>query len=322
MGAEGVGWAVSQGASTGRLIIPLPKDISELRLRIGGSAEGHRIDIVANGEVVRILKPQREHELSAQSVLLTAYQGQALEAHLIDTNEDEQSAFWVDSIRGPTPTNDIRQQVQRTLAQHSIRIRPTHVGLLRLAEQRLGSQDPDVQRFSDMVTSQRWTFDQQDFPDGFEVTGEAFGQGPVEGSLERQLPVLGTQGERIINSFHQGDGATGTLTTPTFLLPAQGVFVLVGGSRDCDNVFVGLKVNDQIIRRQCGQDDETLRAHVLQSRKHVNKPVQLVIVDRSKGGWGHILVDDIIIPKALSHPKRSQPPRNPWTQHPITPPNP
>ncbi|MGH7129384.1 MAG: hypothetical protein ACREIV_12505, partial [Planctomycetaceae bacterium] len=41
------------------------------------------------------------------------------------------------------------------------------------------------------------------------ATGEAFGTGPARGTLPNQMHVSGYQGERLVNSFHNGDGTTG-----------------------------------------------------------------------------------------------------------------
>ena len=46
------------------------------------------------------------------------------------------------------------------------------------------------------------------------TTGEAFGPGPAHGTLPGQMPVEGFEGKGLANSFYQGDGTTGTLTSP------------------------------------------------------------------------------------------------------------
>jgi hypothetical protein len=55
----------------------------------------------------------------------------------------------------------------------------------------------------------------QDFEgDGWgewKVTGEAFGPGPAHGTLPNQMPVDGFLGKGLVNSYHGGDGTTGTL---------------------------------------------------------------------------------------------------------------
>ena len=58
-------------------------------------------------------------------------------------------------------------------------------------------------------------FERADYGD-WTTTGEAFGPGPARGALPDQMAVEGYLGERLVNSFFNGDGSTGTLTSPPF----------------------------------------------------------------------------------------------------------
>ena len=44
----------------------------------------------------------------------------------------------------------------------------------------------------------------------WQATGDAFGPAPAAGTLDRQQPVSGYKGERLVNTFRHGDSATGT----------------------------------------------------------------------------------------------------------------
>ncbi len=72
------------------------------------------------------------------------------------------------------------------------------------------------------------TFEAPNYGD-WTATGEAFSDGPAAGALAGQLPVDGYQGERLANSFHGGDAATGTLTSPPFSITRDHINLLVGG---------------------------------------------------------------------------------------------
>ena len=50
----------------------------------------------------------------------------------------------------------------------------------------------------------------------WKTTGTAFGEGPAHGKVGWQQPVDGYLGEGLVNSFHGGDDAMGTLTSPPF----------------------------------------------------------------------------------------------------------
>ncbi|WP_315904055.1 GH32 C-terminal domain-containing protein [Streptomyces fulvoviolaceus] len=63
------------------------------------------------------------------------------------------------------------------------------------------------------------------------TTGTAFGQGPATGAVDWQGAVTGFDGKGLANSFHGGDGATGTLTSPEFTVDSPYLNFKVGGGR-------------------------------------------------------------------------------------------
>ncbi|MER7195802.1 GH32 C-terminal domain-containing protein [Streptomyces flaveolus] len=75
----------------------------------------------------------------------------------------------------------------------------------------------------------------QDFESGdfgtWTTTGVAFGQVPAAGALDGQGTIDGSDGKGLANSFHAGDGATGTLTSPEFTVSSRYVNFKVGGGR-------------------------------------------------------------------------------------------
>jgi fructan beta-fructosidase len=63
------------------------------------------------------------------------------------------------------------------------------------------------------------------------TTGTAFGDGPAAGTLDGQTTVDGFDGKGLANSFHSGDGTTGTLTSPSFTVDSDYLNFKVGGGR-------------------------------------------------------------------------------------------
>ncbi|MEU4038390.1 GH32 C-terminal domain-containing protein [Streptomyces collinus] len=63
------------------------------------------------------------------------------------------------------------------------------------------------------------------------TTGTAFGDGPAAGALAGQGTVDGFDGKGLANSFHSGDGTTGTLTSPAFTVDSPYLNFKVGGGR-------------------------------------------------------------------------------------------
>lgn len=64
---------------------------------------------------------------------------------------------------------------------------------------------------------------------GWTTTGTAFGSAPAAGALPGQSAVTGNQGTYFADSFHGGDQATGTLTSPAFTVNSDYINFLIGG---------------------------------------------------------------------------------------------
>ena len=71
-------------------------------------------------------------------------------------------------------------------------------------------------------------FEGQTFGD-WTTTGTAFGDGPATGNVPPQSGVSGFIGTGLANSFHGGDAAKGTLTSPTFTITRPYLNFLAGG---------------------------------------------------------------------------------------------
>ena len=127
----------------------------------------------------------------------------------------------------------------------------------------------------------------------WEVTGDAFGTAPVKGTFSGQHPVGGFKGKGLVNSFLNGDRTTGTLTSPEFTIERDCIVFLIGGGAHkgtCMEMLVGGKA----VATRSGMDDEKLSPAFFDVAKYKGKKVQLRIVDKVKGGWGHVNVDQIV----------------------------
>lgn len=150
----------------------------------------------------------------------------------------------------------------------------------------------------------------------WKVTGEAFGPGPAQGALPNQMAVDGFQGKGLVNSFYQGDGSTGTLTSPEFKIARKFITFLIGGGKDLEKTCMNLLVDGKVVRSATGPNDapggsEALEADSWNVAEFAGKPAVIRIVDQATAGWGHISVDQIAQsdtqPKArkvLAHAKR------------------
>ena len=127
----------------------------------------------------------------------------------------------------------------------------------------------------------------------WKIEGTAFGDKPATGTWPGQIPVTGHEGDGLVNSFLPNDDATGTLTSPTFVIERRFINALVGGGRNQDTTAIHLLVDGERVRTGTGQNSETLAWNSWHVGDLEGKQAVLQIVDHAKGGWGHVNVDTI-----------------------------
>ncbi len=130
------------------------------------------------------------------------------------------------------------------------------------------------------------------------TAGEAFGPGPARGTLPNQMAVEGYLGERLVNSYFNGDGTTGTLTSPPFRLDRRYLQFLIGGGMHPGQACMNLVLDGQVVRTATGPNDrpggsERLGWQQWDVGEFGGRQAALQIVDSATGGWGHINVDQI-----------------------------
>jgi sucrose-6-phosphate hydrolase SacC (GH32 family) len=128
----------------------------------------------------------------------------------------------------------------------------------------------------------------------WKTTGEAFGPGPVHGTLPNQHPVSGFAGQGLVNSYLGGDRPQGTLTSPEFKIERRCINFLVGGGAHEGRTCVNLLLDGKAVRTATGQDDELLEWRTWDVADLAGRTVRIEIVDRESGGWGHVNVDQIV----------------------------
>src|ERR1035438_1655642 len=127
------------------------------------------------------------------------------------------------------------------------------------------------------------------------ATGNCFGSGPAQGTLPNQQTVDGYLGNGLVNTYLNGDGTTGTLTSPPFTIQRNYIKFLIGGGNHRGQTCINLVIGGQIVRSAVGMGD---REHLDWLQWNVSafagQTAQIQIVDSYTGGWGHINVDQII----------------------------
>lgn len=138
-----------------------------------------------------------------------------------------------------------------------------------------------------------WNFEDGTY-NGWSVEGEAFGDSPAIGPYGAQQPIEEFEGNYFVNSFYEGsDEAHGRLTSEPFILKFDRMRFLVGGGNDSERLYIGLRVDGEIVFRATGDRSEILEEKEWDLTPWLGSEVQIEIVDASSEPWGHILVDDI-----------------------------
>lgn len=164
--------------------------------------------------------------------------------------------------------------------------------LLHATAEPLPDAKPEIKR-ADMVY--------ETFEDGYgkwTIEGEAFGKEPARGTLPGQQQVAGFQGQRLVNSFFDGDRTTGTLTSPTFRIERRFIAFLIGGGAFRNRTCLNLLIDGKVVRSAQGRDNERLDWASWNVAEFEGKEAQLRIVDAESGGWGHVNVDQIVFTDA------------------------
>ncbi len=133
----------------------------------------------------------------------------------------------------------------------------------------------------------------------WKTTGQAFGPAPARGTLPGQMHVDGFRGQGLVNSYFQGDGTTGTLTSPEFVIERKYIAFLIGGGKDPEKLALRLLVDGQSVRSATGPNDrpggsELLAPDSWEVGELRGKSAVIQIVDQATGGWGHINVDHLV----------------------------
>lgn len=137
-------------------------------------------------------------------------------------------------------------------------------------------------------------FEGGQLPAGWRIGGTAFGSGPAIGALEGQLHVSGHRGRGLMNSFHGGDAATGTLSSPEFTVTRPFISFLIGGGSSY-LTRLELRVGDQVVHHASGNDNEVLRWKSWDVSALLGQRAVLRAVDEATGSGGHLLLDHVVM---------------------------
>ncbi len=133
---------------------------------------------------------------------------------------------------------------------------------------------------------------------GWKVEGKAFGTGPAKGGFPGQMEVTGFLGKGLVNTYLEGDGSTGKLTSPEITIERDYITFLIGGGGHQGKTCMNLWIDGKVALTATGPNTEPGGSEALNwenwdVKKYKGKKVVIQIVDDASGGWGHINVDQI-----------------------------
>jgi len=144
--------------------------------------------------------------------------------------------------------------------------------------------------------------------EGWHVTGKAFGNGPVRGTLPNQMNVDGYLGMGYVNSYHDGDGSIGTMQSKEFLIERPYINFLIGGGAFPGQTCIRLRVDGQVVAESVGPNrnsggSERLQWNGWDVRQWQGQKGSIEIIDDHVGGWGHISIDQLVQSDTSRGPK-------------------
>jgi non-lysosomal glucosylceramidase len=145
---------------------------------------------------------------------------------------------------------------------------------------------------------------QKETYEGWQVTGEAIGKGPI---LKSQIPAyqgdVGSPGPRVVNSHASApgddvgakDAKTGALTSREFSINRSYINFWIGGGRHPGKTCINLLVDGKTARSATGHDGNAMRRESMDVSELQGKTARLQIVDNEAGAWGNIGIAEIVL---------------------------
>ena len=135
-------------------------------------------------------------------------------------------------------------------------------------------------------------FESESF-DPWTAEGDAFKAGPDDGSFPAQK-LAGVAGKRFANSYAGNDNLTGQVTSPEFEISRKQISFLIAGGKWPGDTCLNLLIDGKVARTATGENNDRLTPAAWDVAEFAGQKAMLQILDKRKGGWGHIDVDQIV----------------------------
>jgi levanbiose-producing levanase len=128
---------------------------------------------------------------------------------------------------------------------------------------------------------------------GWTATGDFAGQGPSADALPGQV------GAKVLDTYvGGGDGAMGTITSPSFTITRDYIDLLVAGGNhpwgSPGATAVNLIVDGAVQRTATGANSSTMTPVSWDVHALIGHTARIEVTDQTTTGWGHLMVDQIL----------------------------
>ncbi len=128
----------------------------------------------------------------------------------------------------------------------------------------------------------------------WKASGTAFNRGPASGALLPRLEIENADGVSLASSEIEGDGPTGTLTSPPFEIARRYIAFRIGGGDYEHDTCLNLLIDGAVAKSATGWRSDRLAPASWDVGRWLGRKAQIQIVDRASGDWGHINVAKLV----------------------------
>lgn len=138
------------------------------------------------------------------------------------------------------------------------------------------------------------------------------GIGDFVGIVPAKENLSGMLGSQVLDTYQTGDSAKGTLTSPTFTINSDYIdFLIAGGDHPISSghpTVLNLIIDGNVVASATGNNSPNLDWKFFDVRNYRGKQATLQIVDQNdgSGGWGHLMVDNIVFSDVKAMPWDSE----------------
>lgn len=129
----------------------------------------------------------------------------------------------------------------------------------------------------------------------WKVEGKAFGSRPRHRRDKGRYPVTGFLGEQVATSYIGGDGPTGRLISPQFVITQPAINFLIAGGRGSGMTCINLIIDGKVVMTATGTNHNAMKPYSWDVSNLVGKTGHIEIVDSRTDSWGHIAIDHICL---------------------------